>query len=125
MGVRLKAQAFSRTPIIINKSKEISMRVTQHPILEFKEKPLVSFTFDGKKYEGFEGEPVATALYQAGVRVFGHTHEHGRPRGLYCNIGNCSSCLATVDGKPNVRICVEPLKAGMVVETQKGRGILK
>lgn len=101
------------------------MRVTQHPILEFKEKPLVSFTFDGKEYEGCEGEPVATALYSAGVRVFGHTHDDGRPRGLYCNIGNCSSCLATVDGRPNVRICVEPLKAGMVVETQKGRGILK
>jgi hypothetical protein len=27
-----------------------------------------------------------------------------------------------VNGQPNVRTCVEPLKAGMVVETQKGNG---
>jgi hypothetical protein len=27
-----------------------------------------------------------------------------------------------VDGLPNIRTCVEPLKAGMVVETQQGNG---
>jgi hypothetical protein len=27
-----------------------------------------------------------------------------------------------VDGKPNIRTCVEPLKAEMVVETQRGKG---
>jgi hypothetical protein len=30
-----------------------------------------------------------------------------------------------VDGKPNVRVCVEKLKEGMVVETQIGRGDIK
>lgn len=30
----------------------------------------------------------------------------------------------TVDGTPNVRVCVEKLKEGMRVETQKGRGEL-
>jgi hypothetical protein len=27
-----------------------------------------------------------------------------------------------VNGRPNIRTCVEPLKAGMVVETQSGKG---
>jgi hypothetical protein len=30
----------------------------------------------------------------------------------------------TVDGVPNVRVCTEPLREGMVVETQKGHGQL-
>jgi hypothetical protein len=27
-----------------------------------------------------------------------------------------------VNGQPNIRTCVEPLRAGMVVETQRGKG---
>lgn len=101
------------------------MRINEHPILSFTKGRLVKFTFDGKEYEGYEGEPIAAALHAAGIKVLGHTHELGRPRGFYCAIGNCSSCLMTVNGEPNVRVCVEKLKEGMVVETQKGRGELK
>ena len=31
----------------------------------------------------------------------------------------------TVDGEPNVRVCTEKLKGGMVVTRQKGKGVLK
>ena len=99
-------------------------RIGAHPILSFPEKKKVTFWFNGQEYEGLEGEPVATALYAAGVRVFSHSHGRNRPRGIYCNIGNCSSCLATVDGLPNVRICVKQLGEGMVVSLQQGRGVL-
>lgn len=101
------------------------MRIEKHPILEFKQGAKVKFTFDGRELEGLEGETIAAALHAAGVRVMresGHLH---RPRGLFCNIGNCSSCLMVVNGEPNVRVCVERLYEGMVVETQKGKGELK
>ncbi|AEG60528.1 (2Fe-2S)-binding protein [Desulforamulus ruminis] len=101
------------------------MRIEQHPILEFKTGRKVTFIFDGKKLEGYEGETIAAALHAAGVRTLresGHLH---RPRGLFCNIGNCSSCLMVVNGEPNVRVCVERLQEGMVVEAQKGKGELK
>ena len=81
-------------------------------------------TFDGKKVEGLSGEPIAAALHAAGVRSLRHSSRFHRPRGLFCAIGNCSSCLMTVDGVPNVRVCVEPLRAGMQVETQAGKGKL-
>lgn len=101
------------------------MRIKQHPILNFEESgKTVKFVFDGKTYEGKDGEPIACALHAAGVRVLGHSHK-GRPRGLYCAIGNCSSCLATVDGVSNVRICVEKLREGMVIEPQEGKGLIK
>lgn len=101
------------------------MRIQQHPILSFNKEKQLSFTFDCKTYEGFEGDTIAAALHAAGVTVLGHSHNQNRPRGFYCAIGNCSSCLMVVDGKPNVRVCIEKLKNGMIVETQKGKGDLK
>lgn len=101
------------------------MRIKEHPILTFEKGKEVEFTFDGRKIKGFEGESIAAALHAAGVRVLSHSHDMGRPRGFYCAIGNCSSCLMTVDGKPNVRVCIERVREGVVVETQKGKGDLK
>ncbi len=98
------------------------MRIINHPILTFSQQEMVEFTLNGKPMKGVAGEPIAAALHAAGVRVLGHTHKNHRPRGLFCAIGNCSSCLMTVDGIPNVRVCVEPLRAGMAVETQNGKG---
>ena len=34
------------------------MRITEHPVLEFEHGPKVTFTFEGKEYEGYEGEPI-------------------------------------------------------------------
>src|SRR5215467_625865 len=98
------------------------MRIENHPILSFEKVNKVKFTFDGKECFGYENETVAAALHAQGLRVLSHSAEKKRPRGLYCAIGNCSSCMMVVDGESNVRVCLEPLKEGMVVETQKGKG---
>ncbi len=88
------------------------LRITEHPILRFEHGPLVRFTFDGREFEGVEGEAIAAALHAAGVRVLSHSHGLHRTRGFYCAIGNCSSCLMMVNGEPNVRVCVEKLTRG-------------
>ena len=98
------------------------MRIENHPVLTFHRGRKVTFAFDGAELEGYEGETVAAALHANGVRVLGHSHKSGRPRGFYCAIGNCSSCKMTVNGEANIRVCVEPLRQGMAVETQKGKG---
>ena len=100
------------------------MRIENHPILTSADAATVEFTFNGKMLSGREGEPIAAALHEAGVRVLRHSPRYHRPRGLFCAIGNCSSCLMTVNGVPNIRVCVEPLRAGMTVETQDGKGRL-
>ena len=100
------------------------MRIREHPILEFSKGPLVRFEFDGRTLEGHEGESVAAALHAAGVRVLRRSIRHGRPRGFFCAIGRCSSCLMTVDGVPNVMTCITPLREGMRIETQEGKGAL-
>lgn len=101
--------------------------IKAHPILdfEFDRKKKVKFTFDGRELEGFEGEPIAVALQAAGIRTFRESHTLKRPRGFFCAVGKCASCSMIVNGVPNTRVCVAPLKEGMVVKTQKGVGELK
>ncbi|MFZ5754732.1 MAG: (2Fe-2S)-binding protein [Bacillota bacterium] len=77
---------------------------------------------DGKKIPAKEGEPIAAALLAAGIRKFRVTPKDGNPRGIFCGIGRCTDCIMTVDGQPNVRTCVTPVRNGMVIESQKGLG---
>ena len=98
------------------------MRISDHPVLEFNRGKKITFHFDGQIIEGYEGETIAAALHAAGVKVLSHSQEKHRPRGFYCAIGNCSSCIMEVNGEQNVRVCVEMLKDGMVVNSQKGKG---
>lgn len=96
-------------------------RITEHPILGSIEKgPLVTFYYNGKPMEGYEGEPVAVALKAAGVMVHRYTRKRHEPRGIFCAIGRCTDCVMVVDGSPNIRTCVTPLRAGMDVRTQYG-----
>lgn len=96
-------------------------RITEHPILGVQEKgKTVKFQFDGKEIEGFEGEPIAAALKVAGVMVHRYTQKEHKPRGIFCAIGRCTDCVMIVDGVPNVRTCITPLRDGMIVQTQYG-----
>ena len=101
------------------------MRIEDHPILEFKKGEKITFTFDDRQLEGYDGEPIAAALHDAGVMTLSYSIKYKRPRGFFCAIGHCSSCLMEVDGRPNVRVCTEPLRSGMVVKTQAGKGELR
>ncbi len=101
-----------------------SLRLTDHPILTFSRGRRVSFTFDGRTLHGYEGETVAAALHAAGVTTYRKSPQLHRPRGFFCAIGKCSSCLMTVDGVPNVRVCITPLREGMVVRSARSKGHL-
>ena len=94
------------------------MRIQNHPILNFQHKNKVTFTFEGNKMEGYDDEPIAAALVAAGIKVLSYSRKLKRPRGFFCAIGNCSSCLMKVNGIPNVRTCVTRLTEGMVIERQ-------
>ncbi|MCJ7788597.1 MAG: pyridine nucleotide-disulfide oxidoreductase [Candidatus Infernicultor aquiphilus] len=98
------------------------MRIKEHPILEFSPGKKVKFTLDRIEMEGYEGEPIASALVAAGVKVLSRSIKYHRPRGFFCAIGKCSSCLMKVNGIPNVRTCVTKLEEGMNIEIQKGKG---
>ena len=99
----------------------MSVRIAEHPILGVQEKGRqIPFTFDGQEVTGYEGEPIAAALKAAGIKIHRYTKKEHKPRGIFCAIGRCTDCVMVVDGVPNVRTCITPLREGMDVRTQYG-----
>jgi len=101
-----------------------NVRIEEHPVLEFERGEKILFFFNGQEVEAYPTETIAAALHAAGVRKLGESPELHRPRGLFCAIGNCSSCFMIVNNQPNMRICVMKVEPGMLVEEQKGKGAL-
>ena len=99
------------------------MRVLVHPILgrEGLGKTL-TITVDKKKVEAKEGEMIIAAILNEGTRINRLTSKYHQPRGFFCGIGQCTDCIMTVNGIPNVRTCVTPVEEGMVIKTQYGTG---
>jgi D-hydroxyproline dehydrogenase subunit gamma len=77
----------------------------------------VAIIVDGVTEEAYPGETVATMLLATGRRTFRHTEHLHASRSLFCGIGVCFDCLVTIDGQANVRACMTPVHAGMVIET--------
>lgn len=102
----------------------MTLRIKEHPILEFQQQQVIRFSYNGQVVEGIEGDTIASALHNLGIRTLSHSIKKGRARGFYCAIGNCASCNMIVDGVPNVRTCITLLKEGMKVETQENKGDL-
>lgn len=76
----------------------------------------IEIVVDGVPVTAFEGESVAAALLASGRRTLRTTATSHEPRGMYCGIGVCFDCVMTVDGRPNVRTCQTPVRAGMQIE---------
>ena len=98
-------------------------RIEEHPIFgKTEHKKPVTIYLDGEPVEAYEEDTIAAALWAAGKRVSRYSPKRCEARGLFCAIGYCSDCLMTVDGVPNTRTCVTPVKDGMKVEVQQGHG---
>ncbi len=98
----------------------MARRIWDHPILDFERGEPLKLIFEGREITAYPGESVAAALVAEGVDILGWSKLRGRPRGFFCGIGKCSSCLMVVDGIPNTRTCVTPVSPGMRVSRQRG-----
>lgn len=107
----------------VSKTLQTGPRIVDHPILGTQDKAtVVGIVVDGRSVRAREGEMLAAALMAAGIRVFHYSTKRKEPRGVFCAVGRCTDCVMIVDGVPNVRTCVTPVRAGMVVQTQHGLG---
>src|SRR5205814_8371683 len=75
-------------------------------------------TVAGRRVDAFGGGTLGSAMAAAGIATFPRSFKCHRPRGLSCMAGACPTCLVTVDGVPNVRACLEPVRPGMTVTRQ-------
>jgi sarcosine oxidase, subunit alpha len=100
------------------------MRLPPQPDERIDRSRSLTFSFDGRPVEAFEGDTIGSALFASGRRVFSRSFKYHRPRGLVCCSGSCPNCLMEVDGVPNVRVCVEPVRDGARVRPQNVLGSL-
>ncbi|MDQ3890984.1 MAG: 2Fe-2S iron-sulfur cluster-binding protein [Actinomycetota bacterium] len=101
------------------------MRLPSQPGERLNRETAVTFLFEGRPVRAFEGDTIASALFASGRRTFSRSFKYHRPRGLLCCSGHCPNCMMEVDGRPNVRVCVEPARDGTRVRAQNVRGSLE
>ncbi|MDC1047567.1 sarcosine oxidase subunit alpha family protein [Alphaproteobacteria bacterium] len=82
----------------------------------------IGFIFDGKKYYGFEGDTLASALLSNGVHLFGRSFKYHRPRGVIsagCEEPNGIVQLEINEfTEPNRRATEVVLYEGLVAKSQ-------
>ncbi|MHA1671713.1 MAG: FAD-dependent oxidoreductase [Promethearchaeota archaeon] len=93
--------------------------ITKHPILEIPERKNIKFKFDGKKFTGFEGMVISSALFLNKIKIFGHHIKDSSPQGIFCANGQCSQCNVIADGIP-VKACMTLLRDGMEIRSCDG-----
>lgn len=71
---------------------------------------------DGREITARADVSLAAALLNAGITVFRRSVS-GEPRAPLCGMGTCFECRVAVDGIPDRRACLEPVRDGMVVTT--------
>ena len=95
--------------------------------INFKENPFVqyhqriSFIFDGKKYFGYKGDTVASALLRNNIRFIGRSFKYHRPRGIYtCGIEEPNALVQVLSehSEPNTRATIKRIYEGMEIESQ-------
>ncbi len=78
----------------------------------------LSFLFEGRTYQGFAGDTLASALIANGVRLVGRSFKYHRPRGLYAAGAEEPNGLldVTLGGRhePNARATLVDLVDGMI-----------
>ncbi len=81
-----------------------------------------TFTFDGKSYEGFEGDTLASALLANDVRLMGRSFKYHRPRGpLTAGSEEPNALVELRSGarrEPNTRATMAELYEGLEAQSQ-------
>ena len=82
----------------------------------------IQFTFDGKSYQGYQGDTLASALLANGVRLLGRSFKYHRPRGLLTAGSDEPNALVELrEGarkEPNTRATTIELYDGLVAKSQ-------
>jgi sarcosine oxidase, subunit alpha len=81
------------------------------------------FTFDGKSYQGFAGDTLASALLANGVHLVGRSFKYHRPRGILAAGSEEPNALVTVERDesrvtPNLRATQVELYEGLRARSQ-------
>tara|TARA_S200000501_G_scaffold348117_1_gene363044 strand:+ start:256 stop:3240 length:2985 start_codon:yes stop_codon:yes gene_type:complete len=81
----------------------------------------IKITFDGKSYDAFEGDTVASALIRNDIKLIGRSFKYHRPRGIYtCGIEEPNALVQILNehNEPNTRATIKNIYDGMNISSQ-------
>ncbi|XSG83038.1 MAG: sarcosine oxidase subunit alpha family protein [Methyloligella sp. ZOD6] len=88
----------------------------------------MDFTFNGNRFQGYQGDTVASALVANGVKLVGRSFKYHRPRGILTAGSEEPNALLTIGrdayAEPNTRATVAELYEGLTAKSQNHRGPL-
>lgn len=104
----------------MRKTGESRKRLPRGGLID-RQQPL-SFEFDGRRYEGYSGDTLASALLASGVTVVGRSFKYHRPRGVLTAGSEEPNALVELRTgarrEPNTRATVVELFDGLVAHSQ-------
>ena len=86
---------------------------------QYESHETVCIIFEGENLDVEKGQTVASALLVGCNKVFRSSVASGQPRGPYCMMGVCFECLIEIDGIPNQRACMIPVREAMKIKRQQ------
>lgn len=100
----------------------------RRPTQRIDEKRPVRFKFDGKTYNGFAGDTLASALIANGVQLLGRSFKYGRPRGIIGHGVEESNALIQLETGahtvPDVKATVAELYDGLNASSSESWSVL-
>ncbi len=84
-----------------------------------------SFEFEGKRYTGFTGDSISSALLASDQTLLGRSFKYHRPRGAVTLANHDVNALFQSSEEPNIRGDVTPLEAGMSLTACNVNGSLE
>ena len=90
---------------------------------------ILKFQFNGKHYEGYEGDTLASALLRKNVKIVGRSFKYHRPRGIFGSGSEEPNALVKLEGsnthEPNRRATSIKLYDGLKANSQNYIGSVK
>ncbi len=86
---------------------------------------VLTFSFNGQTYKGFEGDTLAAALLANGVDIIGRSFKYSRPRGIFAAGAEEPNAVLQIGATeatqiPNVRATQQALYQGLVATSTNG-----
>ena len=81
----------------------------------------IKIFFDGKSYDAFEGDTIASALIRNKIKLIGRSFKYHRPRGIYtCGIEEPNALVQILNehNEPNTRATIKRVYDGINISSQ-------
>ncbi len=88
---------------------------------KFITKDKIKIFFDGKQYDAFKGDTVASALIRNNIKLIGRSFKYHRPRGIYtCGIEEPNALVQILNehNEPNTRATIKQVYDGIRITSQ-------